>query len=410
MKIRWLLYLLLLPFCLTAAPTKIKLGVDVFFEEGHHLNLRGKTVGLVTNQSGVDQLLQPTSELFLQNQGDFTLVAFFAPEHGMNGSAYAFEKIEDSKHKANIPIYSLHGKTRRPTTEMLKGLDVIVYDMQDIGTRSYTFSTTLYYVMEEAAKKGIEVIVLDRPNPINGLIVDGPMLNDKWRSFVGYVNVPYCHGMTIGELAKFFNAEYNINCQLTVIPMKGWKRSMSFKDTGLSWVPPSPNIPEPDTPLFCASTGILGELSLVNIGVGYTMPFKVVGAPWIDAQKFADKLNAQKIPGVYFMPFYYRPFYGAYKSEECQGVKIIVTDMRSYRPLTVQYLLIGVLKSLYGKEIKARIAKVTPSQKSVFCKVNGNDEMFEWMQNEPYVAWKMIQYQKEQRKEFLNTRKKYLLY
>jgi len=404
------LFFCLLPVFLLANPLKIKLGVDVFFEEGHHLLLKEKRVGLVTNQSGVDQLLQPTSQLFLQNQDGFKLVAFFAPEHGITGASYAGDIIEDAEHHTSIPIYSLHGKTRRPTAKMLENVDVLIYDIQDIGVRSYTFSTTLYYLMEEAAKKQIEVIVLDRPNPINGLIVDGPMLNSKWRSFLGYINIPYCHGMTIGELAKYFNAEYDIGCKLKVIPMKGWKRSMTFRETGLTWIPPSPNIPEPDTPLYCASTGIMGELGIVNIGIGFTLPFKIIGAPWINAQAFSEKLNGQKLPGVYFLPFYYRPFYGSYKNQECQGVKIVVTDMRTYHPLSVQYLLIGMLKTLYSKEIKTQLAKVSVAQKNTFCKVNGNQEMFEWICKEKYVAWKMIQYQKEDRKNFLSTRKKYLIY
>ncbi|MBI3211451.1 MAG: DUF1343 domain-containing protein, partial [Simkania negevensis] len=177
-----------------------------------------------------------------------------------------------------------------------------------------------------------------------------------------YVNVPYCHGMTIGELARFFNEEYKVGCKLKVIPMKGWKRSMSFKDTGLGWIPTSPHIPEPDTPLFYASTGILGELSIVNIGVGYTLPFKLVGAPWIDAKMFAEKLNNQKLPGVYFSPFHYRPFYGSYKDEECHGALIQIRNPKIYRPLAVQYMIIGLLKSLYPEKVKHALSKVEKTQ------------------------------------------------
>lgn len=240
-------YMLLLLLCVASTCwAKVELGVDVFFKDGIYKELKGKRVGLVTNHTGVNSQLQSTIDLFQNNAPGVKLVALFAPEHGINGQAYAWERVEDKKSAPGIPIYSLHGDTRRPTAKMLDGIDVLVYDIQDIGCRSYTYTTTLFYVMEEAAKRNIPVIVLDRPNPINGVIVDCPMLEEKWRSFIGYINVPYCHGMTIGELARFFNEKYEIGCKLKVVLMKGWKRSMSYKDTGLQWVPTSPHIPEAD--------------------------------------------------------------------------------------------------------------------------------------------------------------------
>ena len=204
--------------------------------------------------------------------GKLSLVCVFAPEHGLTGEEFAGGHVQNLKTERGVPVYSLHGDTRRPTKEMLKGLDVIVYDIQDIGCRSYTFASTLFFVMEEAAKKGIDLVVLDRPNPMGGKISDGPMLDEKYRSFVGYVNVPYCHGMTIGELSRFFNDEYKVGCSLTVVPMRGWKRGMRFEETGLAWIPTSPNIPEPSSPFFYPATGILGELPLVTIGIGGPMP------------------------------------------------------------------------------------------------------------------------------------------
>lgn len=385
----------------------IDLGIDTFFKEGYDKKYHEKRIGLISNQTGVDHNLTPTIQV-LKKKG-MKVVALFSPEHGWSGSGYAFEKIEDGKVE-NLPVYSLHGKTRRPTDEMLRGIDCLIYDIQDIGVRSYTYATTLFYVMEEAAKRKIPVLVLDRPNPINGLIVDGGMLEEKWRSFIGYVNVPYCHGMTIGELAKFFNEEYHIGCSLEVIPMKGWKRTMTFKETGLTWIPTSPHIPEADTPLFYASTGILGELNMVNIGVGYTLPFKVVGAPWIDADAFADKLNSQKLPGVHFFPFHYRPFYGSMKDQECHGVLIRVTDIRKYRPLSVQYLLMGILKSLYPNETKGYLRKVEEGKKRLFNLANGNEEIYHLMLNERYAAWKMIAYHENEREQFKKIREKYLIY
>lgn len=393
-----------------AHPANIQLGVDVFFNEGIVHELKGKRVGLVTNHTGVNHSMRSTIDLFLECAPEVKLVALFAPEHGLNGQAYAFEKIDEIKGPAGIPVFSLHGKTRRPTERMLQGIDVIVYDIQDIGCRSYTYMTTLCYVMEEAAKQGIPVIVLDRPNPINGLTVDGPMLQKKWRSYIGYINVPYCHGMTIGELARFFNDKYQIGCTLKVIGMQGWKRSMTYTDTGLTWIPTSPHIPESDTPQFYALTGLLGELSLVNIGIGYTLPFKVIGAPWIKAHQLAEKLNEQKFPGVHFQPFYYRPFYGMYQGKDCQGIMIIVTDVQSYRPVSTQYMILGILKNLYPQHVLAKLNSLELAKKELFCKASGNEEMLSLLREEKYAAWKLILYQKKEREQFQQERKKYLLY
>lgn len=399
--------ILLLIFFATTLQGSIDLGIDLFFKDNYSKSLKGKRVGLITNQTGVNKDLKSTVEIF-RDQEEFRLVALFSPEHGIHGASYAGDKVSDQKGK--IPIYSLHGDTRRPTAKMLSGIDVLVFDMQDIGSRSYTYASTLFYAMEEAAKHKVEIYVLDRPNPMNGIIVDGPMMEEALRSFVGYINVPYCHGMTIGELALLFNEEYKIGCKLTVVPMRGWKRTMSFADTGLHWVPTSPYIPESDTPYFYASTGILGSLDIVNIGIGYTQPFKLVGAPWIEAEEFAKNLNNQKLPGVYFLPFYYKPFYGSFQNEPCQGVKIIITDTLQYRPLAVQYAILGILKTMYPKQIAKKIDKLDAQKKKFFCQVNGNEEMLQCLSNEKYIAWKLIQYDEQKRNEFLEKRKKYLLY
>lgn len=401
-----LFFVFFFPFILFAT---VKPGINVLIEEKLSL-LKGKKIGVLTNQTGLTKKLVSTIEILEKNAKDYSITALFCPEHGLFGACYAGENVKDGKYKGKIPIYSLHGEHRRPTTQMLKNIDAIVFDIQEIGVRAYTYTSTLFYLMEEAVKHKIQIIVLDRPNPINGNLVDGPMLDKSMRSFLGYVNVPYCHGMTIGELAHFFNKEYAIGCKLEVVKMKGWKRHMTYKDTGLFWTPTSPHIPESETPIYCASTGILGELGLVNIGVGYTQPFKIIGAPWINAEEFAKKLNEQKLPGVSFLPYYYRPFYGIYKNENCQGVQIIITDKTSYRPLAVQYLLIGLLKSHYPKRVNKHLQTISSSKKSLFCKANGNKEMLRMLIEENYIAWKMIEYEKEERKAFLEKRKKYLFY
>lgn len=387
----------------------VKPGIDVLLEEKLSL-LKGKKIGILTNQTGLTKKLTSTIEALEKRAKDFSILALFCPEHGLFGSCYAGENVKNGMYKGKTPVYSLHGEHRRPTKEMLKGIDTIVFDIQEIGVRAYTYTSTLFYLMEEAAKNNIQIIVLDRPNPINGDLVDGPMLDNSMRSFLGYVNVPYCHGMTIGELAYFFNEEYKIKCNLEIVKMKGWKRNMTYKDTGLFWTPTSPHIPESETPIYCASTGILGELGLVNIGVGYTQPFKIIGAPWINAEEFAEKLNAQKLVGVSFLPYYFRPFYGIYKDQNCQGVQIIITDKTLYKPLAVQYLLIGLLKSLYPDRVNKHLSSLSSSKKSLFNKANGNKTMLKMLLEESYIAWKMIEYQKEERQAFMDKRKKYLFY
>ena len=404
------LFLFFFLCCFTLeASHKVKVGADLLFTDHYLPLLKGKKVGLVTNHTAVNSQMESTVDLLKAQakKNGYTVTALFAPEHGIRGSAYASELIGDEKDSDGIPVFSLHGKTRRPNAEMLKNVDLILYDIQDIGSRSYTYVTTLFYVMEEAAKKGVGVIVLDRPNPINGIVVDGPMLEDKYRSMVGYVNVPYCHGMTVGELAQFFNQEYKIDCQLHVIPMEGWTRRMSFHDTGLSWIPTSPNIPEATTALYYPVTGLLGELQMVNIGIGYTLPFKLIGAPWLDGEKLAEALNKEKFPGVYFEPFYYRPFYGRFAHENCQGVLIVVTDPLKYKPVGTQYLIVGTLKSLYHDKFMEAMTQAK-ERKEMFCKVNGTEEIYRIIAEAKNIVWKLRLVNQKERRAFLETRKKYL--
>lgn len=400
-------FLAILNFTLSVVGSQVQLGVDCLFEKSNIVKLQGKKIGLITNQTGVNSNLSSTIEVFYHH--GMQLVALFAPEHGLYGSEQAGVKVESQNIKG-LPVYSLYGSTRRATSSMLQGIDLLVFDIQDIGCRSYTYLTTLCYILEEAAKYKISVMVLDRPNPMGGLIVDGPMLEDPQRSFIGYMNIPYCHGMTIGELAHYFNQEYHIGCDLEVICMKGWQRTMSFEDTKLCWIPTSPNIPEAETALFYASTGILGELGIVNIGVGGPLPFKIVSAPWINAKQFANALNTQKLPGVIFHPFHYCPLTGPYQRENCQGVILFILDHKIYKPLHVQYMIIGLLKSLYRKQFMSRLERLEPEKKKSFCKANGNEYMLEVLSSKEYVAWKLIGYQLKDRQNFLKKRKAYLLY
>lgn len=404
-------YLLLL-FNTLSLPlfAKVRVGSELLLTEDYLPLLRGKRIGLVTNHTAMDSSMQFTVDKLkaISKTHGFRITALFAPEHGLQGLAHAGDSVDDGVDPDGIPIYSLHGKNVRPNDAMLNNVDLLIFEIQDIGSRSYTYLATLFYVMEEAATRKIPLIVLDRPNPINGLIVDGPMLEPGRRSIVGYVNVPYCHGMTIGELSKFYNGEYKIGCKLTVVPMEGWTRKMTFADTGLTWIPTSPNIPEATTAYFYPTTGILGELTLVNIGIGYTLPFKLVGAPWINADQFAATMNKQNLPGVKFKPFHYRPFFGKFAQEDCHGILILVSDLKKFKPVTTQYTIIGILKGLYPQQFKEALA-ASKGRQEMFAKVNGTDEVYRIINQEPYVVWPLRLLHEKQRHDFLAIRQKYLL-
>ncbi|HOK80372.1 MAG TPA: DUF1343 domain-containing protein [bacterium] len=323
---------------------RVKTGLEVLRDRNFDI-LRGKRIGVITNQTGVDSNFNSLIDI-LRKVKDMTLVCIFSPEHGFFGGVQG--NIGDTNDpETGIPVFSLYGSTRTIPEERLKDIDVIIYDIQDIGSRSYTYISTMKLAMEQAAKCNKEFVVLDRPNPINGLIVDGPVLDPKFKSFIGIAEIPYVHGMTAGEMALFFNSELGINCKLTVVPMENWKRNMTWQDTFLPWVPTSPHIPESDTPWFYPITGVIGELSLVSVGVGYTLPFKIVGAPWIDAKKFTDELNSKKIEGVYFHPFYFKPYYGIFKNQLCQGTRIVITDKNKVKPFLTAVMIMEVLKKLY---------------------------------------------------------------
>ncbi len=385
--------------------SKVKLGIDTLIESKVHL-LKGKKLGVIINHSSVNAKLETSLSLFLEH-GNVT--AIFTPEHGFDGVARASEKVRNTVGPNDIPIYSLHGEHRRPTKAMLKNVDTLIFDIQDIGSRSYTYISTLFYAMDEAARENIDFIVLDRPNPLGGITVDGPMLDEEQRSFLGYINIPYCHGMTIGELAQYYNNEYHIGCKLTVVSMQGWKRKMTFEETGLLWIPTSPYIPEKDTPFFYPA-GILGELKIVSIGIGYTLPFKVAGAPWVNADIFAKHLNKQGFPGVYFSPFHFRPFYGRYKGEDCHGVRIFITDPHKYLPVSTQYLIMGILKSLYPQEFKAALSAASAKVKKILAKVNGTEEVFNIITTKKYIVWLLKNLHHEEREAYKKRRQKYLLY
>ena len=308
----------------------VKPGVEMLFEDETNLALiKGKRVGLITNPTGVDHEFNSTIDLLAECK-DCELVALFGPEHGLRGDFFGGAKIADSvDKKTGVSVYSLYGSGKTaPSQEVLKKLDVLIYDIQDIGVRPYTYISTMMASMEAAKKAGIQFMVLDRPCPMGGDVISGPVLDPNFKSFIGYWTIPYTYGLTPGELAIFFNAEEKMELGLHVVKMKGWKRGMIYSETGLPWVPPSTHICRWDTSIFCAITGGMGELHTVNEGVGYTLPFELIGSPWIDGTGLSDELNSRNLPGVRFRPISYKPAYFAFKDKQLSGVHMYITEYK----------------------------------------------------------------------------------
>ncbi len=334
---------------LNPADAKVLTGIDVLERDGFK-QLSGMRVGLVTNQTGRDREGRSTIDV-LHGAPDVKLVALFSPEHGIRGAAD--EKVSDSKdEQTGLPIYSLYGETRRPKPEQLKDLDAVVFDIQDIGTRFYTYISTLGYVMEEAATAHRPVFVLDRPNPIGGLDVEGPVADADRLSFTAYHSIPVRYGMTIGELAQLFNQKRAIGCDLRVIQMVGWQRAMWFDETNLIWVNPSPNMRSLTEATLYPGIGLL-ETTNVSVGRGTDTPFEVVGAPWVDGQQLASYLNHQMIAGVRFVPVRFTPKTSVFSGQECGGVNIIITDRARFRSVFNGLEIAIALRKLYPSRWKA---------------------------------------------------------
>ncbi len=327
---------------------KVLTGIDVLERDGFK-QLAGLRIGLVTNHTGRDREGRQTIDVLRQAPG-VRLMALFAPEHGIRG--VADEKISDSRdEQTGLPIYSLYGETRRPRPEQLKDLDAIVYDIQDVGTRFYTYISTLGYVMEEAAKARLPVFVLDRPNPIGGTDVEGPVADADRPSFTAYHPIPVRHGMTIGELGRLFNEQRSIKCDLRVIEMEGWRRATWFDATNLTWINPSPNMRSLTEATLYPGIGLL-ETTNVSVGRGTNTPFELVGAPWIKGPELAAYLNNRRLAGVRFVPVRFTPQTSVFKTVECSGLNIIVTDRSQFHPLLAGLEIAVALRRLYPQDWK----------------------------------------------------------
>ncbi len=372
------LFMLCLPFQSWARNKQVMTGIDVLEQQAFKC-LQGKRVGLITNPTGVNHHLVSTVDV-LNNAPGVNLVALYGPEHGVRGDVHAGDKVDNIKDaKTGLPVYSLYGKTRKPTAEMLKDIDVLVYDIQDIGCRSFTFISTMGLAMEAAAENGKEFVVLDRPNPIGGLKVEGNITDNDCISFVSQFKIPYLYGLTCGELAQMLNGEgmltNSVQCKLTVVKMKNWKRKMNYAATGLQWIPSSPHIPQAVTAYYYPTSGILGELGYMSIGVGYTIPFQMFAASWINAIQLADAMNAHHLSGVTFRPIYLKPFYSVGKGEQMQGVQMHITDYQSVQLTPIQFILIEEIARLYPEHSVMEHADT--KRFGMFDKVSGSKQIRE---------------------------------
>ena len=394
---------------------KVKTGIEVLRERGF-AGLEGRRVGLVTNPSGADRYLKSTIDILFEAP-QVNLVALYGPEHGVRGDVYAGGKIEDSKDEATgLPVYSLYGSTRKPTPEMLEGIDVMVYDIQDVGARSYTFISTLGLVMEACAAKGIEVMVLDRPNPLGGNKIEGCYVEQPFNSFVSQYRIPYVYGLTVGELAVMINEEGMnrgqkgnqdpVKCKLTVVPMEGWTRDMIYEDTGLPWILPSPNIPFKESPMYYVSSGICGELyGFMNIGIGYTLPFQIFGALWLDPDKLKEKLDSYGLEGVSFRTIWYKPYFGSLAGKLVKGLQFFFTDYPKARLTETQFYVMQAVAELYPDKKAFEIVTGI----GLFDKVCGTDYVRKEFVKR-YKVEDIIDYWRKDEEDFRNLSRQYHLY
>ena len=405
----------LLSFGLTVLAGTVKTGLEVLVDRNFE-GLRGRKVGLLTNPSGVDRNLRSTIDI-LYNAPEVDLRALFAPEHGVRGDVYAGGYVTGEVDPATgLTVHSLYGPNRSPSHKMLEGLDVVVYDIQDIGSRSYTFISTLGLMMRECAALGIEVMVLDRPNPLGGLKVEGAYVREGFFSFVSQYRIPYLYGLTVGELATLINEEglnrgqkgnlAPVKCRLTVVPMEGWTRDMLYADTGLPWVLPSPNIPYADTALRYPCSGLVGEFGgYLNIGIGYSLPFATFAEEWVDAAALKARLDAFNIPGVEFRTIHYKPFFGRLGGKLIHGVQFFFTDYEA-APLTlIQFYVMQAVHELYGKNP----FEIAPDRIQMFNKVCGTDYVINHF-NSSFKVSDIAGYWNSDVEDFRELSQKYKLY
>ncbi|MBN2597530.1 MAG: DUF1343 domain-containing protein [Marinifilaceae bacterium] len=389
---------------------KVDTGIDVLQKTNYSI-LKGKRIGIITNPTGVNQNLESTIDL-LHACSDVDVKILFSPEHGIRGDYAAGEKVATyTDKKTGIQVCSLYGKQQKPNAKTLKDLDAIVYDIQDIGVRSYTYISSMGLLMEACAENNVEFIVLDRPNPFGGIKVEGGLVENDQISFVSQFPIPYVYGLTCGELARYLNEEgllkEGMKCKLQVVEMEGWKRNMTFPETNLPWVPTSPHIPNSMSAIYYAASGILGELYTISIGVGYTQPFELFAAEWIDASDLAENLNNLHIPGVLFRPVHYKPYYSVGKGLMLHGVQLHFTNIQQAPISLIQFYVMQECHKLYPNKNPFKLCEA--SRLSMFDKVCGSKEIrMRFTKN--FLVSDIEELWSAPRESFLEKSKKYYLY
>ncbi|HEX7358238.1 MAG TPA: exo-beta-N-acetylmuramidase NamZ domain-containing protein [Ignavibacteriaceae bacterium] len=389
--------------------SNVKTGIEVLRERNFDI-LKGKRVGLVTNPTGVDSKLKSTIDILFEAK-EVNLTALYGPEHGVRGNYTAGDPVDFYVDEATkLPVYSLYGKTRKPNSDMLKNVDVLVFDIQDIGSRSYTYISTMGLVMEAAAENNKEVVILDRPNPLGGQRIEGNVVEDGYYSFVSQFAIPYVHGLTVGELAKLLNEEGLLTnkekCKLTVVPMEGWTRDMYFEQTKLPWVLTSPHVPHKYSPFYYTLSGILGELrGVLSIGVGYTIPFQTFATEWINDEELSKKMNSYNLEGVIFRPITYQPYYGFGKDKMLHGVEVYITDYSNIKLIPIQFYFAQAINELYGRNIIAE----NEGRFDMFDKVLGTNKIRDLFMQRLKVD-DILPYLNKDVENFRTISKKYYLY
>lgn len=381
----------------------MKLGLEQFLSFDYK-QFVGKRIGLITNLTGVNKHLVPTIDLFHEHP-EINLTTLFAPEHGIRGDAKEGEKIDTSiDEHTGLPVVSLYGEKRKPNKKSLENVDVLVFDLQDLGSRYYTYIYTMAYAMEACGEYNKQFVVLDRPNPINGITIEGNLVEDDVRSFVGLLPIPNRHGMTVGELAKMFKDEFGYHCDLTVVPMEGWKRTMYFEDTGLLWIPPSPNASSVDMSILYTGTCLMEGTNLSE-GRGTTKPFECVGAPFINGYDLAKAFNAKEIPGVIARPVSFIPTYQKFVNEVCSGIHIHITNRDAVNSLKVGLTIIQLVLEMYPQSFEF---KQNDNGKYFFDLIAGTKRLKENLRVNNLAPFESKC--REQVAYFLQQRKPYLIY
>lgn len=377
------------------------LGIERIDEFMHVFN--NKRIGLITNPTGIDSNFKSSIDILREKTN---LVGLFSPEHGVRASIQAGEHLDTYiDEETGIMVYSLYGKTKKPSKELMDKIDVMSIDIQDCGSRYYTFIYTMAYCMQACAEYNKEFVVFDRPNPINCEEVEGNKLDiEKYRSFVGYYPIAQRHGMTMGELARLFNEEYGINCKLTIIPMKNYERWMDFEDTKLPWVVPTPNLPTISTAYVYNATCIF-EGTNVSEGRGTTTPFELIGAPWINSERLSEELNSYKLPGVYFRPQYFTPTFSKYVGKLCGGVYVHITNRKTFKAVLTSWTMLYHIRTKYKDDFSINKPYVE-GKPGLFQYEAGSDDV---INNDGTLFEQLAKLEKES-KEFKEISKKYYIY